>query len=240
MRKLTLAEAIDEGFLNREIIFRTLYVINGIVYTKAMKSEKQEELTPVVNRVHIEDISDKENLLPILTEMDEVLRQQGLSLLQRRGYLRTSIALIIGLLVVDDSPETIHLFIMKHPQLDIQDETLVIVRFVEELPEIEKDLYYIEIGSFYENGLDARKPLPYSWMVELTTEFLNLSYYNDIMKDGNYDTKKNRIVCEPTTKVIVRLLRDHCFLENKAEPFDANSFRHQVIAAQFSSQTEKI
>ena len=140
-----------------------------------MKSEKQEELTPVVNRVHIEDISDKENLLPILTEMDEVLRQQGLSLLQRRGYLRTSIALIIGLLVVDDSPETIHLFIMKHPQLDIQDETLVIVRFVEELPEIEKDLYYIEIGEFYENGLDTRKPLPYSWMVELTVEFLNLS-----------------------------------------------------------------
>ena len=240
MRKLTLAEAIDEGFLNREIIFRTLYVINGIVYTKAMKSEKQEELTPVVNRVHIEDISDKENLLPILTEMDEVLRQQGLSLLQRRGYLRTSMALITGLLVVDDSPETIHLFIMKHPQLDIQDETLVIVRFVEELPEIEKDLYYIEIGEFYENGLDTRKPLPYSWMVELTVEFLNLSYYSNIMKDENYDTERNRVICEPTTKAIIRSLKDHCFSENEAEPFDANSFRHQVTAAQFSSQTEKI
>ena len=236
---MKLAEAIDEGFLNKHTIFRTLYVINGIVYT-TMGTEKQEGLIPIVNRIPMEDIADKENLLPILVEIDEVLRKQGVSLIERRGFIRSAVTLITGLLVVDDYPETIHLFIMKHPQLDIQDETLVIVRFVEELPEIEKDLYYIEIGSFYENGLDARKPLPYSWMVELTTEFLNLSYYNDIMKDGSYDTKKNRIVCEPTTKVIVRLLKDHCFSENKAEPFDANSFRHQVIAAQFSSQTEKI
>lgn len=236
---MKLAEAIDEGFLNKHTIFRTLYVINGIVYT-TMGTEKQEGLIPIVNKVFTEDIADKENLLPILAEMDEVLRKQGVSLIKRRGFIRSAVTLITGLLVVDDYPETVHLFIMKHPQLDIQDETLVIVRFVEELPEIEKDLYYIEIGSFYENGLDARKPLPYSWMVELTTEFLNLSYYNNIMKDGNYDTKKNRIVCEPTTKVIVRLLKDHCFSENKAEPFDANSFRHQVIAAHFSSQTEKI
>lgn len=236
---MKLAEAIDEGFLNKYTIFRTLYVINGIVYT-TMGTEKQEGLIPIVNKMFTEDIADKENLLPILAEMDEVLRKQGVSLIKRRGFIRSAVTLITGLLVVDDYPETVHLFIMKHPQLDIQDETLVIVRFVEELPEIEKDLYYIEIGSFYENGLDARKPLPYSWMVELTTEFLNLSYYNNIMKDGNYDTKKNRIVCEPTTKVIVRLLKDHCFSENKAEPFDANSFRHQVIAAHFSSQTEKI
>ena len=236
---MKLAEAIDEGFLNKYTIFRTLYVINGIVYT-TMGTEKQEGLIPIVNKVFTEDIADKENLLPILAEMDEVLRKQGVSLIKRRGFIRSAVTLITGLLVVDDYPETVHLFIMKHPQLDIQDETLVIVRFVEELPEIEKDLYYIEIGNFYENGLDARKPLPYSWMVELTTEFLNLSYYNNIMKDGNYDTKKNRIVCEPTTKVIVRLLKDHCFSENKAEPFDANSFRHQVIAAHFSSQTEKI
>lgn len=236
---MKLAEAIDEGFLNKHTIFRTLYVINGIVYT-TMGTEKQEGLIPIVNKMFTEDIADKENLLPILAEMDEVLRKQGVSLIKRRGFIRSAVTLITGLLVVDDYPETVHLFIMKHPQLDIQDETLVIVRFVEELPEIEKDLYYIEIGSFYENGLDARKPLPYSWMVELTTEFLNLSYYNNIMKDGNYDTKKNRIVCEPTTKVIVRLLKDHCFSENKAEPFDANSFRHQVIAAHFSSQTEKI
>lgn len=236
---MKLAEAIDGGFLNKYTIFRTLYVINGIVYT-TMGTEKQEGLIPIVNKMFTEDIADKENLLPILAEMDEVLRKQGVSLIKRRGFIRSAVTLITGLLVVDDYPETVHLFIMKHPQLDIQDETLVIVRFVEELPEIEKDLYYIEIGSFYENGLDARKPLPYSWMVELTTEFLNLSYYNNIMKDGNYDTKKNRIVCEPTTKVIVRLLKDHCFSENKAEPFDANSFRHQVIAAHFSSQTEKI
>lgn len=236
---MKLAEAIDAGFLNKYTIFRTLYVINGIVYT-TMGTEKQEGLIPIVNKMFTEDIADKENLLPILAEMDEVLRKQGVSLIKRRGFIRSAVTLITGLLVVDDYPETVHLFIMKHPQLDIQDETLVIVRFVEELPEIEKDLYYIEIGSFYENGLDARKPLPYSWMVELTTEFLNLSYYNNIMKDGNYDTKKNRIVCEPTTKVIVRLLKDHCFSENKAEPFDANSFRHQVIAAHFSSQTEKI
>ena len=236
---MKLAEAIDEGFLNKHTIFRTLYVINGIVYT-TMDTEKQEGLIPIVNKVCTEDIADKGNILPILVEMDEVLRRQGVSLIERRGFIRSAVTLITGLLVVDDYPETIHLFIMKHPQLDIQDETLVIVRFVEELPEIEKDLYYIEIGNFYENGLDARKPLPYSWMVELTTEFLNLSYYSNIMKDGNYDTKKNRIVCEPTTKVIVRLLKDHCFSENKAEPFDANSFRHQVIAAQFSSQTEKI
>lgn len=229
---MKLAEAIDEGFLNKHTIFRTLYVINGIVYT-TMDTEKQEGLIPVVNKVCTEDIADKVNLLPILVEMDEVLRKQGVSLIERRGFIRSAVTLITGLLVVDDYPETIHLFIMKHPQLDIQDETLVIVRFVEELPEIEKDLYYIEIGSFYENGLDARKPLPYSWMVELTTEFLNLSYYNNIMKDGNYDTKRNRVICEPTTKVIVRLLKDHCFSENKAEPFDANSFRHQVIAAQF-------
>lgn len=76
-----------------------------------------------------EDIADKENLLPILVEMDEVLRKQGVSLIERRGFIRSAVTLITGLLVVDDYPETIHLFIMKHPQLDIQDETLVIVRF---------------------------------------------------------------------------------------------------------------
>ena len=55
---MKLAEAIDEGFLNKHTIFRMLYVINGIDYT-TMDTEKQEGLIPIVNKVRTEDIADK-------------------------------------------------------------------------------------------------------------------------------------------------------------------------------------
>ena len=205
MSKTPYEIALTEGLFQEKLFVRHIYVVDNILYVEGRKKEDEDYLVPIMEVTQTDMVEDT-NFLDALLEVNELLKTVESSTLKRLITLRSAVAILEGIFLSNDY-EVVHLFILGGPNMDIEENTLALVKFVDTPPERENDIVLIPIGGFYEDGIKSYPVNENTWSLELMVAILNLTYYRRKKRMGE-ELPKRTIVCENTTRLVIQAMRN--------------------------------
>lgn len=205
MSKTPYEIALAEGLFQEKLFVRHIYVVDNILYVEGRKKEDEDYLVPIMEVTQTDMVEDP-NFLEALLEVNELLKTVESSTLKRLITLRSAVAILEGIFLSDDY-DVVHLFILGGPNMDIEENTLALVKFVDTPPERENDIVLIPIGGFYEDGIKSYPVNENTWSLELMVAILNLTYYRRKKRMGE-ELPKRTIVCENTTRLVIQAMRN--------------------------------
>lgn len=214
MSKTLYEIALAEGLFQEKLFVRHIYVVDNILYAEGRKKEDKDYLVPIMEVTQTDMVEDP-NFLEALLEVNELLKTVESSTLKRLITLRSAVAILEGIFL-SDNYDVVHLFILGGPNMDIEENTLALVKFVDALPECKNDIGLIPIGAFYENGIKSYPVNENTWYLELMVATLNLTYYRSKKRMGE-ELPKRTIVCENTTRLVIQAMRNMWVTSDTAE-----------------------
>ena len=214
MSKTLYEIALAEGLFQEKLFVRHIYVVDNILYAEGRKKEDKDYLVPIMEVTQTDMVEDP-NFLEALLEVNELLKTVESSTLKRLITLRSAVAILEGIFL-SDNYDVVHLFILGGPNMDIEENTLALVKFVDALPECKNDIGLIPIGAFYENGIKSYPVNENTWYLELMVATLNLTYYRSKKRMGE-ELPKRTIVCENTTRLVIQAMRNMWVASDTAE-----------------------
>ena len=96
---------------------------------------------------------------------------------------------------------------MAEPSLDEEGGTIVIVKFLKELPALKEGSEFLQIGEFENGEIKVYKIADEIWHIEQMLHFINNSYYRGSIAKGRDCFNKNVIVCKPDTELVLKVFR---------------------------------
>ena len=214
MSKTLYEIALAEGLFQEKLFVRHIYVVDNILYVEGRKKEDVDYLVPIMEVTQTDMVEDT-NFLNALLEVNELLKTVESSAVKRIITLRSAVAILEGILL-SDNYDVVHLFILGGPNMDIEENTLALVKFVDTLPERENDIVLMPIGEFYEDGIESYPVNENTWSLELMVAILNLTYYRRKKRMGE-ELPKRTIVCENTTRLVIQAMRNMWVASDTAE-----------------------
>ena len=214
MSKTLYEIALAEGLFQKKLFVRHIYVVDNILYAEGRKKEDKDYLVPIMEVTQTDMVEDP-NFLEALLEVNELLKTVESSTLKRLITLHSAVAILEGIFL-SDNYDVVHLFILGGPNMDIEENTLALVKFVDALPECKNDIGLIPIGEFYEDGIKSYPVNENTWYLELMVATLNLTYYRSKKRMGE-ELPKRTIVCENTTRLVIQAMRNMWMASDTAE-----------------------
>lgn len=214
MSKTLYEIAIAEDLFQEKLFVRHIYVVDNILYVEGKKKEDEDYLVPIMEVVQTDMVEDT-NFLNALLEINELLKTVESSTVKRIITLRSAVSILEGIFL-SDKYDVVHLFILGGLNMDIEENTLVLVKFVDTLPERKNGIDLIPIGGFYEDGIKSYPVNENTWSLELMVAILNLTYYRRKKRMGE-ELPKRTIVCENTTRLVIQAMRNMWVASDTAE-----------------------
>lgn len=214
MSKTLYEIALAEGLFQEKLFVRHIYVVDNILYVEGRKKEDEDYLVPIMEVTQTDMVEDT-NFLNALLEVNELLKTVESSAVKRIITLRSAVAILEGIFL-SDNYDVVHLFILGGPNMDIEENTLALVKFVDTPPERKNGIDLIPIGGFYEDGIKSYPVNENTWSLELMVAILNLTYYRRKKRMGE-KLPKRTIVCENTTRLVTQAMRNMWVASDTAE-----------------------
>ena len=207
MNTFNISEAINVGILCKYVAFRNVYVVDNKIYIDGQKSEEGVPFAPTLKLMETESLQDQEKLLKTAASIWEMLDSVEKSVIKKRLIMQTVVGVMTIIMTDDNDDSKKNIFAMAEPSLDEEGGTIVVVKFLNELPALKEGSEFLQIGEFENGEIKVYRLSADIWHIEQMLHFINNSYYRGSIAKERDCFNQNAIVCKPDTQIVLRVFR---------------------------------